>query len=129
MNRQVRESGIEAGFRQSAQLELSVAVGKKRKHVKRQPVRRRLVERSKNARIIRVTGSPREQRLRFFAPITPKIAVQQVHHRPQMPPFFDVHLKNIPQVVHRRTRRAQQSLLFDRSRLRIALRYNHAPQR
>ena len=38
--------GIEARFCQSTKLEFSVAVGKESEHVKRQPVRRGLIERA-----------------------------------------------------------------------------------
>src|SRR5690606_11847677 len=40
----------------------------------------------------------------------------------------DVHLEQVPQVVHARTALAEPALLLDRRRLRIALRDDEAPQ-
>src|SRR5882724_670666 len=46
-----------------------------------------------------------------------------------MASFFHVHLKKISQIVKRRRRVAKQTLLFDRSRFRVALRNDQAAQR
>src|SRR6266480_1281090 len=45
-----------------------------------------------------------------------------------MAPLFDVHLENISQIVHRRTRGPQHPLLFYRSWLGVSLRHDHSPQ-
>jgi len=47
--------------------------------------------------------------------------MQQVDHGPQVAAFLDVHLENIPQVVHGWARSAEHALLLDGSGLRIAL--------
>jgi hypothetical protein len=47
--------------------------------------------------------------------------MQQVDHRPQMTPFFDVHLKQVSQVIHARTSLSQPSLLLDTGRFRVPL--------
>jgi len=41
------------------------------------------------------------KRSNCFAPLGRRgqIRMQQIHHRPQMPPFFHVHLKQISQIV------------------------------
>ncbi len=122
--------GIEARFRQGAKLEFAVPVGKKRKHIERKPVRCGLVKRAENARIIGISGTAREQCFSFLAAVPAEIAVQQVDHSPQVTPLFHVHLKNVPQVVQRRTRHPQHLLLFDRSGFRITLplRNDDSPQ-
>ena len=45
------------------------------------------------AGLLRIARMPLQQLFRFFSPITPKIRMQQIHHRPQMPAFFHIHLK------------------------------------
>ena len=45
-----------------------------------------------------------EQRLRFLAAVAPEVAVQQIHHRPQVAAFLDVDLEQVAQVVQRRAR-------------------------
>jgi hypothetical protein len=49
--------------------------------------------------------------------------MEQVHHRPQMAALFDVHLKQIPQVVETRAPLAQPPLLLDARRFGVALRH------
>src|SRR5438046_1906112 len=46
-----------------------------------------------------------------------------------MPAFLDIHLEQIAQIVKGRTGCAEQSLLLDRSWLRISLSHDDAPQR
>ena len=120
--------GIKAGFRERAKLEFSITIGKEREHVKRQPVRRRLIERAQNARIVGIAGAARQQSFGFFAAIAPEVAMQQVDHSPQMAAFLHIHLKNVAQVIQRRTGKSQHLLLLHRSRLRIALRHDDAAQ-
>src|SRR5882672_3774848 len=55
--------------------------------------------------------------------------MQQVNHCPKMTALFDVDLKKIPHVVERRTGVTELPLLFDRSRLSIALRDDDPAQR
>ena len=45
--------------------------------------------------------------------IATEVPVQQVNHRPKMPAFFNIHLKQIAQVVKRRTTATQSALLLD----------------
>src|SRR5881397_4034858 len=45
-----------------------------------------------------------------------------------MPSFLDVDLEQIAQIVERRSAETEVALLLDRSRLRIALRHDQAPQ-
>jgi hypothetical protein len=70
-----------------------------------------------------------EQFFGFFAAIAAKICVQQIDHGPEMAAFFDVHLKQISQIVQRRRGVAKHALLFNRSRLRVALRDDQPAQR
>src|ERR1700722_20095752 len=45
-----------------------------------------------------------------------------------MAPFFDIHLKNISQVVEGRAAHAEQALLLDRCGFGVALSHDHATQ-
>ena len=119
---------VERGFGERAQLELAVAIGEEREHEERQPVGRLLVERAEDARIVLVARAALQQRLGFLAAVTAEVAMQQVHHRPQMPPFLDVDLEQVAQVVLRRRRCAQVALLLDRGRLGVALGDDDPPE-
>src|SRR5271165_3667877 len=119
---------IESRFGQARKLVLAVAVGEMREHEVRQPVGSLLVERAEDARIVDVTRPPLQQRLGLFAPVAPEVSVQQIDHRPQMTPFFDVDLEKVAQVVQRRTRPAEMPLLLDRRRLGVALRHDQTTQ-
>src|SRR5271156_1677623 len=119
---------IETRFGQTRQLILAVAVGEMREHEVRQPIGRLLVERAEDARIVRVARPALEQRLGLLAAVAPEVRVQQIDHRPQMAPFFDVDLEKIAQVVERRARAAQMPLLLDRRGLGVALRHDQAAQ-
>ena len=90
---------IEAGFRQRRELVLAVAIGEEGEHEERQPVRRRLVEGAEDARIVAVARAPLEQRFGLLAAVAAEVAMQQVDHRPQMTPLFDIHLIDVAQVV------------------------------
>ena len=46
-----------------------------------------------------------------------------------MAAFFDVHLKNVSQVIQGRAGKSQHLLLFHGSRLGVALRHDDSPQR
>src|SRR5258708_19114702 len=119
---------IKTRFRERAKLKLAVPVGKEREHIKSEPIRSRLIKRTENTRVISISGAPGEQGFSFLAAIASEIAMQQVHHGPQVAPLFHVDLENVPQVVHRRTGSTQHSLLLHGSRLRISLRDNDAAQ-
>ncbi len=93
---------LEARFRQRIQLELAVAVGEVGEHEEREPVGRLLVERAEDARIVGIARAALEQRIGFFAAVAAEMAMQQIHHRPQMATFLDVDLEQIAQVVQRR---------------------------
>ena len=56
-----------------------------------------------------------------LAPLAAEVGVQQVHHRPQVPPLLDVHLEQVSQVVQARRGSAQVALLLHRGGLGIAL--------
>ncbi len=128
MKRQVRAQRIEAGFGERAQLVLAVAVREEREHEERQPVRRGLVERAEDARVVGVAGAPLEQRLGLLAAVAPEMRVQQIHHRPQVAAFLDVDLEQVAQVVERRARLSQVALLLDRGGLGVALRDDQPAQ-
>ena len=119
---------IEGAFGERGELELAVAVGEKREHEKRQPIGRGLVECAENARVVAIARAPLEERFRFFAPVPAEIAMQQVDHRPQVPPLLHVHLEQVAQIVKRRRGRVQMALLLHRRRLGIALGDDDAPQ-
>jgi len=70
----------------------------------------------------------REQLLGFLAAVAAEVGVQYVHHRPKMPPFLDVDLEEIAQIVERRAGVAQPVLLFDGSGLGVALRDDEAAE-
>ena len=129
MNRVVRASGSKPDSAKRRQLELAIAVGEEREHEERQPVAGLFVERRENARVVDVARPALQQRLTLLAPLAPEETMEQVHHRPQVPAFLDVHLKEVPEVVERRTGGAEQPLLLDRRRLRVALRHDEALQR
>ncbi len=119
---------IEARFRERRELVLAVAIGEVREHEERQPVRSGLVERAQDARIVGVARAALEQAFRFLAAVAPEVRLQQVHHRPQVPAFLDVHLEEIAQVVQRRAGEPEVALLLDRCRLGVALRDDQAAQ-
>ena len=106
---------------QRRQLEFAVAIRKKRKHVKRQPIAGFLVEGCEDAWVVRVPRPPCQQSFGFFPSITPEIPMKEIHHRPQMPSLLHINLKQVPEVVKRRTSGAQKFLLFHRGRFRVAL--------
>ncbi|MNX39019.1 hypothetical protein D3C86_693660 [compost metagenome] len=119
---------IEAGLGQRAKLELAVAVGEVGEHVERQPVGRLFVEGPQDARIVRIAGAALQQRVGFLAAVAAEIAMQQVHHGPQVAAFFHVDLEQVAQVVLGRRGQAQMALLLDRSGFGVALRDDDAAQ-
>src|SRR5215212_4678952 len=84
---------IETGFRECRELELAVAIGKEGEHVERQPIGRSLVERPEDARVVAITGTPHKKRIGFFSTVPAEMTLEQINHRPQVTPFFDVYLK------------------------------------
>jgi hypothetical protein len=106
---------VEARLGQRAQLEFAVAVGEVGEHEEREPIRRLLVERAEDARIVGVAGASLQQFFRFLPPVATEVAVQQVDHRPQVTAFLDVDLEQVAQVVLRRARESQMTLLLDRT--------------
>src|SRR5215470_8887156 len=66
--------------------------------------------------------------LGLLAPVAAKIGVEQIHHRPKMPSFFDIDLEQVAQVVERRAGKAEPALLLNRRRLGIALGNDEPPQ-
>ena len=120
---------IEARLGQRLELKLAVAIGEVGEHEEAEPVANGLVERAQDARLVGVAGVALQQLFRLLAAVAAEIGVQQVHHRPQMAAFFDVHLKQIAQVVQRGRGVAQHALLLDRGRLGVALGDDQPPQR
>src|SRR5690606_39497911 len=113
---------------QGAELELAVAVGEVGEHEEREPVRRALVEGAQDAGIVGIAGAPLEQGLGLLAPVAPEIAVKEVHHRPEVAAFLDIHLEEVAQVVHAGRGHAEMTLLLDRRRLGVALGNDDAAQ-
>ena len=66
---------------------------------------------------------------RLFPAIAAEMGMQQIDHRPQMTPLFDIDLKQIAQIVERRAGQAEKALLLDRCRFGIALGDDQAAQR
>ncbi len=113
MNLRRARQRVEAAFGQGAELELAVAVGEVGEHEEAQPIRRRLVERLQDARVVLLAAAPLEQRLAFLAAVAAEVLVQQVDHRPEVAAFLDVDLEQVAQVVLARARQAQVALLLD----------------
>src|SRR5689334_8177380 len=120
---------FETGFSERGKLILAVAIGKHREREEVEPVVAWLIERFENARLVGIAAAAFEQRVGFVAAVAAEVAVQQINHGPQMATFFDVHLKQIAQVVKRRTRLAELSLLFNWRGFGVALRDDDASQR
>ena len=75
-----------------------------------------------------IAGVALEQLVGFVAAVTAEVAVQQVHHRPEVTSFFDVHLEQVAHVVEARRGVAEVALLLDRRRLGVALHDEQAAQ-
>ncbi len=73
---------IKAALRQSAKLELAIAIGEVGKHKKAEPIGGRFIKCLENARIVLIARMPFEQCLAFFAAISPEVLVQEIHHGP-----------------------------------------------
>src|SRR3546814_11847005 len=76
-------------------------LGKVGEHIGGQPVGSLLVEGAQNARAVLVAGIALQQGIGLFAAIATEVAVQQVHHSPQVAALFDIDLEQIAQVVLR----------------------------
>ena len=119
---------IERAFGECAKLKFSVTIGEVREHKKRQPIRRFFIERTEDARIVRIARIALQQRIGLFAAIATEMFVQQVHHRPQVTALFHIDLKQVSQVVHRRRGEPEMALLLNRRRLGVTLRDDDAAQ-
>ena len=119
---------IERALRERQQLRLAVTIGEHREHEEIEPVVDWLVERVEDPRLVPVAALPREQLLRLVAAVAAEVRVQQVDHRPEMAPFFDVHLKQIAQIVQARTALAEPPLLLHARRLGVPLRHDQPPE-
>jgi len=62
-----------------------------------------LIKSFEDARLVGIAAAPFEQSVSFVATIATEISVQQVNHRPKVAALFNVHLKQIAQVIKRRT--------------------------
>ena len=112
---------VEGAFLQRAELVLAVPVGEVGEHEERQPVRGLLVEGAQDARRVEAARVAVQQFLRLLPALAAEVGVQQVDHRPQVPPFLDVHLEQVAQVVQARRGGAQVALLLHRGGLGVAL--------
>ena len=112
---------VERALAERRELELAVSVGEVREEVERQPVGRRLVERTEDARVVGVAGVALEQLVGLVTAVTAEVAVQQVHHRPEVATLLDVHLEQVAHVVEARRGEAEMALLLDRRGFGIAL--------
>ena len=115
---------IERRLPQRGELELAVAVGEVREHEERQPVRRLLVEGAEDARVVLVAGVAFEHLVGLVAPVPTEVAVEQVHHRPQVTALLHVDLEQVAHVVERRRGEAEPALLLDRCRFGVALHHD-----
>src|SRR3989442_3944530 len=121
--------GVEAALGQAGELVLAVAVGEEAEHEEAEPVRRLLVERAEDARLVAVARASLQQRLRLLAAVAPEVGLQQVDHRPQVAALLDVHLEEVAQVVERGAGAAEVPLLLDGGRLGVALGDDQPAQR
>ncbi|EWS63643.1 hypothetical protein Y695_03123 [Hydrogenophaga sp. T4] len=119
---------VEAALGQGAELELAVAVGEVGEHEEGQPVGRLFVEGFEDARVVGVAAVAFQESFAFFAAVLAEVLVQQVDHGPEVAAFFDVHLKEVAQVVLTGAGQAQVALLLDRCRLGVTLRHDDAAQ-
>ena len=71
-------------------------------------------------------AAPFEQRLGFLAAVATEVAVEEIHHRPEVASLFDVDLEQVAQIVLAWAREAQLTLLLDRRGLGVALRDDDA---
>jgi len=75
-----------------------------------------------------LTAAALEQRFAFLAAIAAKELVQQIHHGPQVTPFFHIHLEEVPKIVLAGAGETEVTLLLHRCGLCIALRNDDAAQ-
>ena len=78
--------------------------------------------------VCRVAGAAHEQLVGFVAAVTTEVAVQQVHHRPEVAALLDVDLEQVAHVVQARRGETQRTLLLDRCRLGVALHDDEPPK-
>src|SRR5207249_3001419 len=102
---------IEAALGEARELVLAVTVREEAEHEEAEPVRRLLVERAEDARLVAVARAPLQQRLRLLAAVAPEVGLEQVDHRPQVAALLDVHLEEVAQVVERGAGAAEVPLL------------------
>ncbi len=119
---------VERALRQRQQLRLAIAIGEHGEHEEVEPVVDGLVERVEDARLVAVAALPFEQLLGLVSAITAEMRVQEVDHRPEVAPLFDVDLEQVAQVVEARTALPQPSLLLDARGLGVALRHYQPTQ-
>jgi hypothetical protein len=83
---------------------------------------------AQHARRIDMAGTAAQQLLRLLAPVGTEMLLQQIDHRPQMPPFLHVHLEQVAQVIEAGRGGAEMALLFDTRRLGVALDHQQPAQ-
>src|ERR1044072_986948 len=116
-------------FGKRAQLIFAITVGEHGKAVKVEPVITRLIKGLENSRFIRIATAPLEKIFSLFASITPEIFMQEIDHSPKVATLFDIDLKEISQVIKRRTGVSELTLLFNRGRFGVALSNDDAAKR
>ena len=119
---------IEGALGQHLELELAVPVGEVGEAEERHPVVDRLVEGRQDARVVDVAGMALQQVFGLLAAVAAEMGVEQVDHGPEVPALLDVDLEQVAHVVERRAGVGEHALLFDRSRLGIALGDDQAAQ-
>ncbi len=121
MNSHVRDSGSNALSRSDASWNLPSRSVKyvKKKNDSQSGVG--FVERAEDARVVDVARVPLEHLVGLVAAVAAEVAVQQVHHRPEVAALFDVDLEEVAHVVQARCGEAQVALLLHRRRLGVAL--------
>ena len=128
MKRQVRARGSKPLSARASSWNLPSRVREHREAEEGQPLGAGLVEGAQDARVVRVAGAALQQLLGLLATVAAEVAVEQVHHRPQVPALLDVDLEQVAHVVQGGGRVAEQALLLDRGRLGVRLGHDQAPQ-
>src|SRR5262249_46328938 len=81
-----------------------------------------------HARLVGVAGATLQQALRFLAAVPSEVLLEQIYHCPQVPPFLDIDLEQVPHVVERRCSPAEMALLLDRGGRTVTLNDNQTAE-
>ena len=121
MKRQVRDSGSKPDCARLSSCILPSRSVKKVNMKKESQSGRRLVEGAEHARLVGVAGLAHQQLFGLLAAVLAEIFLQQIDHGPQVAAFLDVDLEQVAHVVERGRALAEEVLLLDARRLRVAL--------